>query len=662
MTRKLSSFAGSRLFAGSLLLTLTLANSPAARAATAPDWVTAASRVDLGHFGDGAAAVIVGQWTDFSVDATGRFTLTERRAIRVLVRKSANQYLDAVGIENNESKVTSIQTWTIDSSGRVTQAGKKDIVMVAGFAAFGMFSDDRVKMISAPGAGDGSLVGYEVVTQGKIPINGEKFLLEGGIPVRQGDLHLSVPSGSLHWFSNHPDRMEVVEQSEHTATFRVSNRPGIPEEPSAPPPTSLALEVVVNYDPQGAAAINSWDEAARAYRPIMATAEKSDTEIDAEVDTLVAGKSDTLSKMDALYNYVSREVRYVAIEIGIGGYQPHPAPDVYKNKYGDCKDKATLLMTMFDHIGMRGYPALVGTRRDVEADPKVPTLATFDHFIVAMPIPANLRPMVEHFPSYDAQTQILWIDPTSEADPLGQVPEMDQGVFALITYPERGDLQRIPESSPAQNKIQYTAHVQLQTDGTGTADVEATYFGSKNTARHYFYRGRSQDEIMKAFENRISQYANQTAFRKASITGIEDSRQKITEKFSFSGDFSAASSGDSWFFQPLFLSGIDVPERGPRPRQLPLDIGPPEQVTIEYTIALPPGMKVDRIPDKTQMKSEFGDMQIEYAATGNILRVVQILSYSQSRISPEKYPAFREYVNGTLRLEKQRLRIVKSTP
>ena len=187
-----------------------------------------------------------------------------------------------------------------------------------------------------------------------------------------------------------------------------------------------------------------------------------------------------MSKIDALYTYVSRQIRYVAIEIGIGGYQPHLPADVYKNKYGDCKDKATLLISMLNKIGLRGYPALVGTRGDVEADPKAPTLATFDHMIVALPVPANLRPAVEKFPAYDSRNQILWMDPTSETDPLGQLPEMDQGVFALIAYPERGDLQRIPQAPPEQNGSEYAVNVHLQSDGTGAAEVEAKYFGASN--------------------------------------------------------------------------------------------------------------------------------------------------------------------------------------
>src|SRR6202043_3322594 len=243
--------------------------------------------------------------------------------------------------------------------------------------------------------------------------------------------------------------------------------------------------------PKGPAAVRSWEEAGRAYHPLFTTAEKPGTDISAQVEKLSAGKSEVVSKIDALYTYVSREIRYVAVEIGIGGYQPHPAPDVYKYKYGDCKDKATLLLTMLNDIGLRAYPALVGTRGDIEADPKAPTLATFDHMIVALPVPASLRPAVEKFPAYDSQNQILWIDPTSETDPLGELPEMDQGVFALIAYPERGDLQRIPQPPPEQNGSEFAVNVHLQSDGTGAADVDAKYLGASNSHRHRFYRGRS---------------------------------------------------------------------------------------------------------------------------------------------------------------------------
>ena len=662
MIRKSSFCAESKLAAAALLCLgaffLCDGDRSILRADSVPDWLAAAGRVELGHFGEGSAAVIVGRWTDFSVDASGKFVMTERRALRVLNRRSAEEYLNAMGSENTDSKVTSIQTWAIAPSGRVTQSSKKDLTSVAGFNAFEEFTDVRVKMIKTPGAEDGSLVGFEIVTQGRILVGGEKFPMEEAIPTRLSELHVSVPSGSMHWFLNHPDRVQVVSQSSNGAVFRSENRAAIPEESDAPPFSSLAAVVFVNYDPKGPSALQSWEEAGHSYHALFDNGEKPETEIAAEVEQLSSATSDPLLRVDALYTYVSRQIRYVAIEIGIGGYQPHLPADVFKNKYGDCKDKATLLISMLGKIGLRAYPALVGTRGDVEADPAAPTLATFDHMIVALPVPAALRTAVEKLAAYDSRDQILWIDPTSETDPLGQLPEMDQGVYALIAYPDHGELQRIPEASPDLNGSEFAVHVLLQRDGTGAADVNAKYLGLSNSSRHRFYRGKSQAEIVQAFEDRVARYVTQATFRQASISGAEDNRQQITEKFSFAGNFATASSGDSWFFQPLLLSGIAVPEVGSRPRQLPLDLGSPDHVSVAYRLELPAGMRVERLPDKTSVKSEFGEITIEYSMNGNVVTATQTISFLESRIPPEKYPGFRDFVNSYLRATRQRVRVV----
>lgn len=646
------------LLTGLLLLCPT--DRSISRAESAPDWLVTAGKVDLAHFGDGSSAVILGEWTDFTVDATGKFVMTERRAMRVLNRRSAERFLNAEGHENNAGKVTSIQTWSIAPSGKITASSKKDIVTVAGFSAFEAFTDVRVKKVSTPGAEDGSLVGFEVVSEGRIPIGGEKFQMEDELPIRQRELHVSVPSGSLRWFVNHPEKVEVVNQSANGALFRSANRGAIIDEPNAPPFTSVAAMVVVNYDPKGPGALQSWEQAGFYYHTLFDPGEKPENEIAAQVESLAGTQGNKVSKIDALYTYVSRQIRYVAIEIGVGGYQPHLPADVFKNKYGDCKDKSTLLISMLGKIGLRAFPALVGTRGDVEADAKVPTLATFDHMIVALPVPVDLRPWIERMPSYDSRNQILWMDPTSETDPLGQLPEMDQGVFALIAYPDRGDLQRIPQSPPEQNGFDYTASVHLNPDGTGRADVEARYLGVSNSRRHMFYRGRSKDEILKTFDGTVAQYVSQAAFQKATIAGVEDSHQQIVENFSFAGNFSVASAGDSWFFQPQFLSGLAVPEVGSRPRHLPLDIGTPFHVKCSYREEMPAGMRPESVPDNLSLKSEFGELTITYSMNGNVLLASENLSFSQGLIAPEKYMEFRDFVNASIRAERQRLRIVAS--
>lgn len=631
-------------------------------AESVPEWLAAAGRVDLGGFGSGSSAVVIGDWTDFTVDATGKCVLIERRALRVANRRAAEDYLVASRQENGDAKVTSIQTWSVSPSGRVTQSGKKDLTTFAGFSSFEMFTDLRVKSIHIPGVEDGSLVGYEIITQGRTPIEGIRFFMENAIPTRLSELKVSVPSGSLRWFATHPDRVHIVSQSATGAEFRSENRAAIPDEDDAPPFSSLASVIFVNFDPKGPAALKSWEEAGHNYHTLFDPGEKPEGEIASQVEKISSGEPSSLSKIAGLYNYVSRQIRYVAIEIGIGGYQPHLPADVYKNKYGDCKDKATLLISMLDKIGVRGYPALLGTRGDVEADPSAPTLATFDHMIVALPVTEALRPAVEKFPSYDPKNRILWMDPTSDSDPVGQLPEMDQGVYALIAYPDHGDLQRIPEAPPERNGMDYTVNVRLQRDGMGAAEVQSRYFGTSNAHRHSFYRGKSQTEILQSFEARVARYVNSASFRNASIAGSDDNSQQITEKFSFTGNFATASAGDTWFLQPLMLSGIAIPELGTRPRQLPLDLGSPWHVKMDYRLEFPEGMKPERLPEKTSVKSEFGEISVEYSMTGNALVATQVISYAESRIPPEKYPQFRDFINSHVRAARQRVRVVSSAP
>ncbi len=628
--------------------------------ASVPEWLAAANRVDLGQFGQGSAAVVVEDWRDFTVDAAGKFVSTERRAIRVLNRRSAEPYLRAEGLENSDSTVTSLVTWSLSPSGRVLQSDKKDITTRSDFASFELFSDAREKMVTIPGAEEGSLVGYEIVRQGRIPINSLRFALEDEIPVRQAELHVSAPSGSLRWFLNHPERVEVLSQSATEASFRAVARPAIPHEEDSLPFASLAAEVAVNYDPAGAKVAGSWEEEGQLYDTLFQSAEEPGAEIAAQVEQLTAGKADTLARLDAVYTFVSRQVRYVAIEIGVGGYRPHPVSEIYKYRYGDCKDKATLLLAMMNRLGLRGYPALVGTRGDIEADPKVATLATFDHMIVALPVPPQLRSAVAAFAAYDGQSQILWVDPTSESDPLGQLPEMDQGVYSLVAYPQGGKLERIPETAGDQNGVNYKAQARLEADGSGSAQVEVQYEGASNARRHQFYRGRSQAEIRTGFEQRVARYLPQASFQRASINGIEDNRQAIVETFSFGGQFATAFSGDSWFFQPLFLSGMGTPELTMRPRELPLDIGIPHHITGEYRVELPADMRLAQAPEKISLQSEFGELTVDYAAAGNVLTAKQNLAFRVSRIPPEKYAAFRDFVNNALRAEKQRMRVVKA--
>src|SRR5439155_21618233 len=104
------------------------------------------------------------------------------------------------------------------------------------------------------------------------------------------------------------------------------------------------------------------------------------------------------------------DVRYVAIELGIGGYQPHLADEVLKNRYGDCKDKVCLLLSLLAAAGIPGEPALVKTAGEGVLDTALVDLGQFDHMIARVQL----------------GDEVVWVDPTASSCALGYLPGADQ--------------------------------------------------------------------------------------------------------------------------------------------------------------------------------------------------------------------------------------------
>ena len=98
-----------------------------------------------------------------------------------------------------------------------------------------------------------------------------------------------------------------------------------------------------------------------------------------------------LKKMQVIANFVQHDIRYVAIELGIGGFQPHPAAEVYTHRYGDCKDKATLMSAMLHEIGVDSYYVIINASRGAVTSSTAAHVGGFNHAILAIKLPEGLN-------------------------------------------------------------------------------------------------------------------------------------------------------------------------------------------------------------------------------------------------------------------------------
>lgn len=123
-----------------------------------------------------------------------------------------------------------------------------------------------------------------------------------------------------------------------------------------------------------------------------------------------------------MHRWVTQDIRYVAVELGIGGYQPRPAAEVLRSGFGDCKDKTTLFIALLEGLGVRAYPVLLYAGSYRQGGEPPPALEAFNHAIAAVAGPEGYR----------------YTDLTAELTPFGELPPEDQGRSPWWCIPRAG--------------------------------------------------------------------------------------------------------------------------------------------------------------------------------------------------------------------------------
>ena len=199
----------------------------------------------------------------------------------------------------------------------------------------------------------------------------------------------------------------------------------------------------------------SWQSVAAEYGKIVDSRANS-AAVKAVVAPLIAGKKSAADKEAAILDYLDREVRYTGIEFGEAAIIPHDPAETLAKKYGDCKDKATLLVAMLRAAGIPANVALLNAESRIDVPADLPGMGVFDHAIVYVP---GKNP--------------LWIDATDRYAQLGQLPMGDQGRLALIASAATTALVKTPESSSKDNGLEETREFTLTDNGPANV-VEIT--------------------------------------------------------------------------------------------------------------------------------------------------------------------------------------------
>src|SRR5208282_5610823 len=320
----------------------------------------------------------------------------------------------------------------------------------------------------------------------------------------------------------------------------------------------VAGQMVISFFPSGGTAkkneFANWEGMGSWYANLVSTRMDASDPLRQEVNTLVTGKTTTLAKMQAIAAFAQHDIRYVAVELGIGGWQPHAAPDVFSHRYGDCKDKATLMRTMLRQIGVGSYHVIINNERGaVTGD--MPAHNGFNHVILAIRLPDDV-----HDPSLIAVLQhprlgrILFFDPTNEITPFGQIGGYLQANYGLLVTPEGGELVELPQQPSTMNSIQRVGKLTLEANGMLKGDVEERRLGDRASSERRRLRTVTKNEDrIKPIENLLAASLPTFQIVRASVINLDRTDQPFGFNYSFESDSYTKSAGNLLLVRPRVL-------------------------------------------------------------------------------------------------------------
>jgi hypothetical protein len=610
----------------------------AAKSDIVPDWVTAAAGQSVPSYPPETKAVVLLDDIQYKVATDGRAVEHRRRVVKILRPQGRDEGIVQVDFDN-DTKILSMGVWSIGPDGHEYAMKPKDFIEVGLGASFVAFGDDRARIARAPAADPGAVIAYEYEQQSRPYLSEKTWWMQSDIPRLHESFTLELPPGFTYGtvWAQHPD-MSPADTEGHGIRWEAKNEPAVDLRliPMSPAAESLAARMTVHYGGPGVAAMDgTWKSVGQWYTPLFRDRVAASPDITARTEQLIAGKTDFYDKVEALGKFVQKDIRYVAIEIGIGGYQPHAAADVFRNRYGDCKDKSALLTSMLSVAGIHATALIVDTERGV-VNPAAPSTVG-NHAVTAIEIPAGYTSDRLHSVVTSATgRRYLIFDPTWEKIPFGQLEHELQGGYGILMEGNESQLIQLPIMDPQLNTIRRTAVFQLQPDGSLKGSVTEKRFGDVAERRRDLFTSGDARQQREMIDGQLKLDLASFSATDVKIENIDALNLDLTLSYALTADGYAQATGPLLMVRPRVLGRFNIATNR-EPRRVPIDLTQTMQAVDDYSIELPAGYTVDELPSPIKLDLGFASYQSSSAMEGNILHYNRTYTVRQVTLAPEKY-------------------------
>jgi hypothetical protein len=629
----------------------------AAKPLPAPDWAVEAAKTPTPPAAKDFAAVVLFDEYLITVDDQNHAIERERYAVRIL-KPQGRKYSHCEVEYDIDQKLNYFRSWTFAADGHQFQAMDADFKDVGAYAGADMQFTDRFRTVNPPAGDPGAVVVCETEEHLRSYMSEEGWDIQASIPIVFEAMELALPPGGRFadaWHNYSP--VKPTELASNHLRWEIKNMPALDLENihATPAWRALAARMSVKW---GDAAVHGADAQWRAIGLWQEHLEEHRTdptpEITAKAIELAAGAPDLYSKLSRITAYIQKNIRYFIVSKGIGGWQAHPAADIYRNRYGDCKDKTTLLISMLQAIGVRAYYLHVDSERGI-VDPASPSLAG-NHMITAIELPES-----ENDPRFMARVKavngktLLIFDPTDQETPVGLIRAQLQGAYGNISNGTDSQVLQMPVLPPDSAGLNRKGAFTLSADGVLAGDISEVFIGNDASSERSFIKENDTMNIREKLEVGLGSDLPGLAFKSFEFQQAADLDKPLSLDLHFSTANYAHPAGPLLLLRPRVHGSrvhavSDVMEG--KPRLYPIELGHPGRWRDSYDIAIPTGYVVDETPDPVSLDLDFASYSSSVSAKGNLLHYEREYVVRQVEIPPAKAADFRKLESTILADEK----------
>lgn len=596
-----------------------------------------------------ASALVLLSDEKFEVSENNTAVFETHAVIKILNDRGKSFGEVEIGYDSTYEKVELVYARTIKPDGEVIQVGDKHIRDVSKYLNFPLYSNARALIISMPEVAVGSVIDYKVKIYQSRLVNKKDFYIGYSLqeqePVILAKFSLVIPkerkinslfiNQEYNYFNAELTPQVTEEDDKNTYYWEFRDVPEIIPEPDMPPKSEIVTAFLIST-------FNSWDEIYKWWSNLAFDKIFANRKIKNKVSELIKGKDNDTEKAQAIYNYCAKDIRYVAVEYGQAGHEPHKAEDIFENKYGDCKDQAVLLVTMLREAGLNAYLVLIGTQGVFNLDETFPALL-FNHAIAAVKI----------------DSEIIFLDPTGETVSYGDLPSGDQDRKVLVFFEEEGKIIKTPLFGPEHNRTEIKTEITINKDESIQANREVITSGVYNQAQRWWLKYTKPILIEETLREKANSFSPGAELIEYQIENEENQQKPIRLFYRFKGPEYLVKAGEARIIPQLGSVDLSSVSKEMRNYAIDLNILSDNINIIEFEI--PENFKILFMPESISRSTKWLDFENKYESDNKKIKFTQKFITKTKYINKDDYKEFKGTIEDLSREINQSIVLEKNS-